>query len=184
MNYEKEQSLTSQTQNMISDNINIDDEINQLQGVQYDYLNNGYGNNGNNIYVENNPVLHGYKPRFGNHFNRSRMLLRPGSFVPGHMANDINEFERSLPLPFDRGGDVLNGNGSWDGNNNNDRRNYQNRNKYYDDYNHKMDFSKYPDLSRGYNLHGTNFNNLGSMRFDPIGNSHSQIDYGLPTKQH
>ena len=93
------QSLTER-KTYENDSKNIDDEINSLQGAQFNYLNNGFNNNnGNKIYTSQNPSFKGYKPRHGNHINRLHMLSKPGSFVPGHMAHDVNAFERSIPLP-------------------------------------------------------------------------------------
>ena len=127
MNNNMGQSLTGR-KSYENDSKKIDDEINQLQGTQYNYLNNGFNNNnGSKIYTYQNPTFYGYKPKHGNHLNRSRMLSKSGSFVPGHMANDVNDFARSIPLPYDHGGDNINGN-DWNGRNDGDRQNYQNGN--------------------------------------------------------
>ena len=143
MNNNMEQSLTER-KSYENDSKKIDDEINQLQGMQYNYLNNGLNNNnGTKIYTYQNPTFYGYKPKNGNHLNRSHMLSKPGSFVPGYMANDVNDFARRIP--YDHGGNNTNGNDDWNGRNVGDRRNYQTGNKFYDDYNQEMDYSRYQD---------------------------------------
>ena len=181
MTAEKEQSSKSYNTNNKNtkhsyDEIDIDQEINNLQETQFHQLNNMDGN-GNNMYLNDNPTFHSYRPRNGNHFNRSHMLSKPSSFVPGHMANDVNDFERSIPLPFDRGG-----------NNNtkyfqNGGKFYQNQNRNNYDYNHGFDYSHHPDHSNGYNRH-TNINNYSrASRFEPTGHN-PNLDYGFDHLSH
>ena len=182
MNGRNVQSLTER-KTYENDSKKIENEINDLQGIQYDYLNNGLAMDSKCIPIRTHLYMN--KPTHGNHFNRSRMLSKPGSFVPGHMANDVNEFERRMPLPYDRGGDISKDGGNWNGSNENDGQNYQNENKFYDNYNHGLDYSRYHDKSHGYNSHGRNSNNLSFTRFDPINDGHSpRLDYGLSTKRY
>ena len=186
MNSKKEQ-YWNERKSYENDITNIDNEINDLQDAQYNYLNYGFNNNnGQNSYIIQNPTLQGYKPRHGNHINRSHMLSKPGSFVPGYMATDVNDYKRSMPLPFDRGGDELHDNGNQYVRNGSGRRNYQNGNINVFGYNRGMDYSNHANISYGYNPHNrnNNYNNLKSTRFDPIGNNHNRpLDYGLSNNQ-
>ena len=38
--------------------------------------------------------------------HNSQRLSRPGSFVPGHMANDVNQYGNEILYPDDRGGGI------------------------------------------------------------------------------
>ena len=102
----KKKKRWTQYNNKIPNTMNIEEEISQLQESQLENFNrmNQNRNGSSNMYTEDNPVLNGYKPRNGNHVNRSHMLSKPSSFVPGHMANEVNGYERGTPVPFDRGG--------------------------------------------------------------------------------
>ena len=146
--------------------------------------------NNNNMYINNNPTLRGYEPRNGNHFNRSRMLSKPGSFVPGHMANDVNEYERRMPLPFDRGGDDSGGenrgirrwnrrNERWQMKGRNVGSRYDGNNNYNHDYGGYNQHNQHSQ-SYSYGSRQRSYNNSRYARFDPIQNSHNQyLDYGL-----
>ena len=73
---------------------------------------------------------------------RSKLLHQPNSFVPGHLAHEVNAFESHMPIPYDRGGDNGNNNnnnnnngGGRQGNGNNRNNNYNgNGGQYYGHY--------------------------------------------------
>ena len=85
------------------------------------------------MYINDNPVLKGFTPSNGNHSVRSKLLHQPNSFVPAHLAHDVNAFESHMPIPYDHGGNNNNNNGNNYGNNNyngNDRQQNGNTNNY------------------------------------------------------
>ena len=118
----------------------------------------------------------------GNHTNRSKMLSKPNSFVSGNLANDLNEYEKRMPLPFDRGGpEKIERDDTWNAYSNN--YNYYGNGIYnngFADGRSDMDYSRYHDQSMGYGSHRRSFNRTRTARFDPSTNSHNQnIDYGF-----
>ena len=181
-----EKKTDSQKNNILPNTINIDEEIQQLQQSQLQNLNhmnnNNNNNNNSNMYINNNPTLRGYRPKNGNHIDRSHMLSKPGSFVSGNMANDVNEYEKRMPIPFDRGGDYDGRNGNYDGRD----EEWQYGRKFDDchennDYNQDhIDDMRHPDRSYGYNPHTRMYHRSRHSRFDPIQNSHNQnLNYGF-----
>ena len=116
------------------------------------------------------------------------MLSKSNSFVSGKLANDVNEYEKRMPLPFDRGGpEQIERDDTWNIYSND--YDYINNYNYYGNgiYNNgfadgrsNMDYSKYHDQSIGYDNHRRSFNRTRTARFDPATNSHNQnIDYGF-----
>ena len=161
--------------------------------------------NNNNMYTKNNPNLKmdSYNPKNGSHTDRSKMLHAPGSFVSGNFASDVNNFERSMPIPWDyseyrqTNHDYMNKNGNaymiYDGYGNYNVKfdeNYnQNGNVIYQD-SYDQNFHNYQKMQRqqrqqpgpthGYGRHKRQFQRTSTSRFHPTKNSHNEnVDYGL-----
>ena len=170
----------------------IDTEINQLQQHQASNLSQ-MNNNGNNIYINGNPSLRGYKPNNGNHFQRNKMLNKPGSFVPGHLANEMNTIgnnpinwqseQRRTDHDYNDGNkhffsehdgyhvtyQLQNGQGNYEVHYHDRNNTYPGNGQFNDGY------DKYPGDGR----HQRNNNYLYQSRFKPYSDHNVNINYGL-----
>ena len=172
----------------------IDEEIYQLQQQQASSLTQ-MNNNGNNMYVKNNPSLNGYKSNNGNHYQRTKMLSKPNSFVPGFLANEINEIgqnpinwqseQRRTDHDFNDGNkhffiehdgyhvtyQLQNGQGNYEINYHNHDNNNDNGGGQFND-----NYDRYPD---GYGRHQRHNNYSHQSRFKPYYDHNNIINYGL-----
>ena len=153
-------------------------------------LNNG---NGDNIYINNNPSLQGYQPKNGNHFERNKMLNKPGSFVPGHLAEEINNMGNE-PLNWESENrrtdhNYQDGNVHIVASNNNYEMKYRysNGQGYYDiNYNNNSNnqnnngFDAYPD---GLGRHQRNSIYTSESRFEPYHNDQN-YNYNYDPQNH
>ena len=170
----------------------IDEEINQLQQHQASNLSALNNNNGSNAYINNNPSLKGYIPSNGNHLQRNKSLSRPSSFVPGHLANEINEIgnnslnwqseQRRTDHDYNDGNthffsehdgyhvtyQFQNGQGHYEVHNHNNN-NYPGNGNFNDGY------DRYPGNGR----HQRNNNYTYQSRFKPYSDHNVSINYGL-----
>ena len=172
---------TKQNGKMRKQNHNTEDIENEIQSLQQEQgmeLNriNNNGNTNDNSYTKDNPSLRGYKPQHS-HTHRNKMLTKPSSFVSGKLANDVNEYEKHMPI-------------EWNNDHRRTNHNYElNKQDYYyqqSNYNYYGN-GRYNDgyhdndnnYDSGYTRQRNNYNTK-SARYDAINNTHNEnIHYGL-----
>ena len=157
----------------------IEIEIGKLQQQQIASISN-LNNNNQSMYTNNNPSLTGYQPPNGSHYQRNKMLSKPNSFVPGHLATAVNEFERTMPLNWNSENRRTNHEYNTDQHYINKNENYHNQNPDYNYNGNGLYNDNYYDAYNEHGRHQRQINYISNSRFKPYHDGQDNVDYGLP----